>query len=411
MSGDRAAPRPPAQPPPMAAPAPPSAGRLPPRLATYAVPPPSQRGPAPPADTPVQVAFFSKARGVAAVPGDASGLGPVSPPPLPADLDAGYPDGHVYDGWHASVGEVVAAVVAVDPSLIASADVVTYRNNLNKIYGTSIEGHGGGGPKGWLVDGMALGGEGGENATTTASTVFLDIVYTPCDDFPGADKFMYWGSKFEALCSRDRAAAARTGRSEFCAVVDRPLAGMRVLMGAEVDGYDVEKAKAEAGTAPSSPAERRAAGIPPSAYVELKTLAWPHPGREWSLFSWKTPKWWLQSWLGGVRSLLLGGRDARGALVRTDSVPVDDIPAWSARDGRARWTAGGIVGVGDGVLSWMVATARERPGVALRFEFVPNGGRTPPGRPLGTVTAREVVEEGGDGGGLEARVRTALERA
>ena len=131
-----------------------------------------------------------------------------------------------------------------------------------------------------------------------------------------------------------------------------------------MDGFDEEFAAAEAagGRTPGEKATTATALLPPlSSLVELKTLKWPEPGRDWALFNLKAPTWWLQCFLGGVENLRLGGRDDRGVLRSLDALAVSALPGWAASScsrGHPRWTAEGIAEHGAGVLDWVVRAAR-----------------------------------------------------
>ena len=122
---------------------------------------------------------------------------------------------------------------------------------------------------------------------------------------------------FEALCTRQAEANAN---EEFGVVVATRLGPHRLLMGAEVDCYlpptsthssssgrasAISNAVSSCGGGSASPG---AAGLP--SYLELKTYRIPqHRGQQVTLYRHKYAKWWLQSFLAGVPTLGLGGRD------------------------------------------------------------------------------------------------------
>ena len=290
----------------------------------------------------------------------------------------------------ARVDEIVASLIAAGVD-VGGLDVVTYRNNLLKIGGTVIDTRAGG----WQVDAIALkrsdGGDGGRPAT-----VFLDIV-RPVDHgepYPDADRFVYWGYKWEALAaaagSGTAPAPARVDRAEFATVVTRKVGGLVCAIAGETDGFD--KAKIGPSTPPPPPgalwATHNNTPIPPSSYIELKTLRWPEPharGAAATLFNIKTAKWWLQAFLCGIQTIVLGGRDAAGMLTRVDGVPAADLPGWSASKG-ASWTPEKTIAVLHDMLRFFVDTARQHEGTALRFEYVPCRERGL----LGRVTVRPV---------------------
>ena len=323
-------------------------------------------------------------------PRAASALLPVRAPPLPSDLNRGYPDGWAPTPHRASVSEVVlsARAAGVDP---LDCDVVTFRSNLRPIFGCCVDPR-----KEWTVDAIVLedsegdteGEEEGEEGPapcekrgrkeTKKKTVFLEIVQhlereeregegeggraPPPPSFQDQDRFFFWGFKFESLCFGASPAAddsPRVGRTEFSAVMVRELpaapapaaapasaaaaaaesfsasaegegtrgteaapssspaaasspdsssdgsAPLKLLVVAEMDGFDEEIAAslaAEAAGTGEKEATTATATLPPtpplSSLVELKTLKWPEPGRDWALFNLKAPTWWLQCFLG-----------------------------------------------------------------------------------------------------------------
>jgi RAT1-interacting protein len=63
-------------------------------------------------------------------------------------------------------------------------------------------------------------------------------------------------------------------------------------------------------------------------YAELKTYMIPrHQKAAADMYNVKHPRWWLQSWLAGVPTLVLGGRDQTGCLRKVcGGVVVNDSP-------------------------------------------------------------------------------------
>ena len=363
----------------------------------------------------------------------AATLAPVRVPAgLPVSLDVGYPDAPPAEA-RSGVEEVVLAARAagVDFETVAAATreggdgsggggddsaptssprplLISYRNNLRKVLGTA---HDPG--AGWVVDAAAITTPGGR------PVVCLDIVAPPStggEDFPGADRFCYWGYRFEALCTAAGVGEgappppARVGRPEWAALVLRRLGGCDVVLAAETDGFcpDLARRGGDGGTTTSS----SPAMIPHHALVELKTLRWPtHAGGAAGLHARKAPTWFVQSWLGGAAELWAGGRDERGGLTRVDRFRVRDLPAWSASQG-GRWCPAAIVHSGGAILDWMVAAALGAgAGAQVRFEYAPPARRPPgggqrrlPAPEPGVLTARVAA-----GGELGARVRRAVE--
>ena len=347
---------------------------------------------------PTQVAYFSiqpPARALRTL--DATALTPVAAFPLPANLDAGYPDPVATGGgapWCAArVDEVVASLIAAGVD-VSSLDVVSYRNNLLKIGGTVIDTRQGG----WQVDAIALKSAGD---AARPPTVFLDIVrpVEQGEPYPDADRYVYWGYNLESLAAAAGSGAApapaRVDRAEFVTVVTRHVGGLTCAIAGETDGFDKTQVAA---TAPPPPpgalwATHNNTTVPPSSYIELKTVRWPAPharGAQATLFNVKTAKWWLQAFLCGIQTIVLGGRDAAGLLTRVDAVPAADLPGWSASKG-ASWTPDKTIAVLHDVLRFFVDTARQHEGKSLRFEYVPCRERGL----LGQVTVRAVESDVG----------------
>jgi len=321
---------------------------------------PQHRPPQPLPPPPRHVGFFSKrieraeaaggpAPAAAAAPKKhlsfntpqaAAALLPVRAPPLPSDLNEGYPDGWTPTSYRASVSDVVLAARASGEDPL-EYDVVSFRSNLRPIFGCCFEGR----RKEWTVDAIVLDsgddrGEGGGAASGSRRTVFLEIVQhldgggggrSPS---PEQDRFFFWGLKFEGLCFQDGGEEPpRVGRTEFNAVTVRELpppppaatgaegaaasgrsAPLKLLVVAEMDGFDEQLAAAAAAAAAATTTTTTTtaaatavtaavtATLPPtppaSSLVELKTLKWPEPRRDGTLFNVKAPTWWLQCFLG-----------------------------------------------------------------------------------------------------------------
>eukprot|EP00882_Tetradesmus_deserticola_P008906 GHRQ01009396.1.p1 GENE.GHRQ01009396.1~~GHRQ01009396.1.p1 ORF type:complete len:230 (+),score=74.13 GHRQ01009396.1:768-1457(+) len=172
--------------------------------------------------------------------GDTSGLLPYSPPSLPADLNDGFETAYTQkDDEEASpVDTIIQAgtAAAVDWSKVT---LCTYRNNLNKVLLTPVALD-----KVWDVDACFWGG-----------TLFLDINKAAREEYPNQDKFVYYGYKFEALCTGQEHVDSS---SEFAVLVQYRLGSHSVLMAAEID------CAKEEGDGP----------IEGEPYVELKTYRW-----------------------------------------------------------------------------------------------------------------------------------------
>ncbi|KAF5841463.1 hypothetical protein DUNSADRAFT_12907 [Dunaliella salina] len=330
--------------------------------------------------------------------GSKNGLMEFASPQLPQDLNEGYPE--AFERKPEDEGTPVETIIrgAMHSStlsnlgprqqqqqqqcfeqqhargLIQGADVVTFRNNLNKICGTPLS------PRdGWVVE-----------ACMHNNTLFLDISKSEQASFPDADRFNYYGYKFESLCTAvppqgseidggGRPEAPTTSRghpivdstSEYAILVKVKLGQQSILMAAEVDCVD----PAAQSVAPGSTSSGGSPATPMAPYLELKTYKIPdHPGQRKTLYSQKYPKWWLQSFLAGVPELILGGRDNKGFLKEVQRIPVQELPSAAEKAGH-KWDAWKLLRFGEDVLGWMQSVSRLHPGQALRFEYKPDQGR------------------------------------
>eukprot|EP00878_Enallax_costatus_P008175 GHUV01008548.1.p1 GENE.GHUV01008548.1~~GHUV01008548.1.p1 ORF type:complete len:346 (+),score=90.54 GHUV01008548.1:62-1099(+) len=268
--------------------------------------------------------------------GDESGLLPYRPPEqLPVDLNTGFETHYTKksDSEASPVDHVVQAASAagVDWSKV---DICTYRNNINKVLTTLI------GDSDWAIDCCKWG-----------NTVFLDINKSAGNvTYPNQDKLTYYGYKFEAVCTgQDHVDAT----SEFAVVVQYQLGQHRVLMAAEVD------AMKDDGDGPVK-------GRP---YVELKTYKIAaHSKAVGALYKEKHPRWWVQSYLAGISTLVLGGRDHNGQLHKVQEVPVQLLPGLSAQAGQ-KWDPDALLAFGDAVLGWIIQQAQLQPGRQLLVSY------------------------------------------
>lgn len=160
----------------------------------------------------------------------------------------------------------------------------------------------------------------------------------------------------EPVCTASGHAGSSTvdSTSEFAILVSYKLKGLNIIMAAEVDCYDSQQA---------------AAGCNP-AYLELKTYKIPtNKHAEARIYGQKHPRWWVQSFLAGVPTLVLGGRDGRGMLHKVHKVAVSRLQELSARAGQS-WDGNMLLSFGSECLSWMLQCAKALPDQHLRFAYV-----------------------------------------
>lgn len=71
-------------------------------------------------------------------------------------------------------------------------------------------------------------------------------------------------------------------------------------------------------------------------FVELKTSRTPqHPGQIRTLLKFKYPRWWLQSWLAGIKHILVGSWTSNGQLEQIQRLRTTDLPRLSAEKGES----------------------------------------------------------------------------
>lgn len=218
-------------------------------------------------------------------------------PPLGADLSDNIDTFRekVQDDF--GVEPVVRALQSCKFNVRKDSDFVTYRNNLNKIAGTPYNGR-----DAWELDAVKL----------PDSPVFLDVRKldegTPS---PMHKRFMYMGYYFESLCTgtQDEPVDAN---SEFCSIIRLRLGGHRILFAAEID--------CEWDQSPTS-------GGPLRNYIELKTMREPRSRRDRdNMHRHRFMKYWIQSFLAGVRTVVVGVRDDDGFLRKIEHFPTRELP-------------------------------------------------------------------------------------
>eukprot|EP00172_Hildenbrandia_rubra_P000564 Plantae.Rhodophyta-Hildenbrandia_rubra.ctg1300.p1 GENE.Plantae.Rhodophyta-Hildenbrandia_rubra.ctg1300~~Plantae.Rhodophyta-Hildenbrandia_rubra.ctg1300.p1 ORF type:complete len:388 (-),score=43.21 Plantae.Rhodophyta-Hildenbrandia_rubra.ctg1300:741-1904(-) len=258
---------------------------------------------------PYEVACYSRSADRVIHHASRNGLRTFHPPQLPADLNKGYETFIRKDESEGSpIDPVVVALKQVHFDLNGETDVVTFRNNLNKIAATPYQLR-----DDWEIDAVQIG-----------TTVFLDIRKKKDErSFPNQDLFMYYGYSFEALCTNSSGPV--NSNEEFCSVVRIRIGNHRILMSAEVD------AMMPNGTKNISPSKGRVYGTTViQQYVEFKTMKEPRSPRDFeNLHKFKFLKFWIQSYLAGVPRIILGVRDQYGTLLRIDELSTRQLPKFT----------------------------------------------------------------------------------
>lgn len=153
-------------------------------------------------------------------------------------------------------------------------------------------------------------------------------------------QFVFGGHKFETLCmvsplEGEKGMEARqqtivNTNCEFDILFMTHLGRHRLLLGAEMDGLD----------------ERG------HDYIELKTTACIRTDQQQRRFiNEKCLKWWVQSFLAGVPTILVGHRNERLWIERLERLPVERIPRMVRE--QARWDPNLVLAFGELFLSWL----------------------------------------------------------
>jgi len=221
---------------------------------------------------------------------DDKGLQAVSLPQAPIDLnlniDACVPK---EEDTCARVEVLIAAVHAAGASM-DSIPILTYRNNLNKLLGTAVDAR-----SPWQIDACYHG-----------TTLFLEIVAKKAMEWQNTEqarRTTAWGYQFEAKCTGGKPAAGNANNEYGILVATQLGDNLKLCIGAEIDGYIPDK---NAGLG------ELASPVRLVSLCELKTFKPPaHQGQMRTLYKFKHPTWWIQSFLAGVPTMVLGERDGK----------------------------------------------------------------------------------------------------
>ncbi|GMH45778.1 hypothetical protein BSKO_13741 [Bryopsis sp. KO-2023] len=310
--------------------------------------------------------------------GDASGFAKYTPCETPVSVLAGFPDNFVKkpEGRASTVGvEVIIKALkqaGVDP---LSPGIVTFRNNLNKIFLTVVDNK-----KDWVVSACMLSG---------FPTLFLDIETSDADfeTYPDSEKFTYYGYKFETLCTGGGDGVVDS-TSESAVVVKSKLNDLDLLIATEVDCHEEAQ-------------DLGVDGKPEvSSFVEIKTSRLPASTKQrQNAQRFKFPKWWVQSLLGGVPKIVVGYWDNDGVIQDIKAFETHTLPT-KATDGmtgymkKQIWKPDHILSFGLEVLLWMMSYAEQDRDCHLQFRYDPRS----------QIIKGALVREGD----LVERVKTAL---
>lgn len=165
----------------------------------------------------------------------------------------------------------------------------------------------------------------------------------------------YWGHRFEPyLLSSTQDAVAKVGPSvamnlneEYCSIVRTKLDNHRLVFGGEVDCVDPET----------------------NEYLELKTNRLIETPKHVEIFEkLKIVKWWLQSFLIGINTIICGFRNDSGVVSVLERMSVKDLVA----RGKPYWSGAVCFTFLSELLSVVKANVRNNDAKAVfRFEYDP----------------------------------------
>lgn len=295
------------------------------------------------------------------------------PPSASINLSEGYNQFIPKRHGDSVIERIVHVMSKLNRTSLYSADVVTFRNNLNKIGGTIQDRS-----KYWEIDCCFI-----------SNTLFLDILMTDDESTMSHDQKLgcYYGYKYEAVVTGEPNSIV-DANPEFCSITSMQLGSHRVLLSSEIDCTTGDPEVFE--------------GV--SKYVELKTLRQVRDVRGYiNMYRFKYPKFWLQSMLAGVRTISLGLRSDDGTLVSTTEVQTNNLVQESCsfleREGLQPWSPFLIINFIDHVLTTMRRRCEQLPESTIRVIYDPSSRRV-----YGRVVS-------GPDDGLAVRLRELLAEA
>lgn len=294
---------------------------------------------------PVEITCYSRDEARTITYGSRAQLLKYSEPKLPANLGENFDTYIPKADEAADVGSILRALLKASFDIPGQVDIVTYRNNLNKIGTTPYENR-----DGWEFDCALIG-----------KSVFLDIpkMNDSCD--PSQQLFSYFGYRFESLCT-GVADEPVNANSEFCSVLRLRIANHRILMAAEID------CEMQSGDTRGNPLRK---------YVELKTMRVIDNDRAlFNMYRHRFLKYWLQSYLAGVRNIALGLRSDSGELLqvkwkRTGDLPREAQQHFMGTNFRKGWIPFVCINFLDYVLASVRRVCFDRPGSTIRIRLDP----------------------------------------
>lgn len=228
--------------------------------------------------------------------------------------------------------------------VLEDADVVTWRGNMSKLMTSP-----------WNVsEPWTMEAELVNNRTIVLNVKETEEGLRKALNRDERDERMcYWGYAFEeAVCSEHPFEEPVDCMECFCCVVKTKLGDLNVVMCGEVDCVDGDQELAN--------------------YVELKTSRVMNDERQVKRFEKeKLLKWWAQSFALGVRRIMVGFRDDRGKVVKTQMLETLKLPGYVAKH-KGAWSVKVALRCASVVLTKVKELLSSEPsGTRVRVEYDP----------------------------------------
>ena len=265
-----------------------------------------------------------------------------------ADLNRGFGtfrDRDRREIYPAPVHSIFSALEASERThVLEDADVVTWRGNMSKLLTSPWN----------LSESWTMEAELVNNRTIVLNVKETEEGLRKALTRDERDERMcYWGYAFEeAVCSERPFEEPVDCMECFCCVVKTKLGDLNVVMCGEVDCVDGDQELAN--------------------YVELKTSRVMNDERQVKRFEKeKLLKWWAQSFALGVRRIMVGFRDDRGKVVKTQMLETLKLPGYVAKH-KGAWNVKVALRCASLVLTKLKELLSSEPsGTRVRVEFDP----------------------------------------
>lgn len=265
-----------------------------------------------------------------------------------ADLNRGFgtfKDRDRREIYPAPVNDIFGAIEASGQTkVLEDVDVVTWRGNVSKLLTTAWNKS-----DSWTMEAELVNKTIVLNVKETEEGMRKVLVRDECEE-----RMCYWGYAFEeAACSEKPFEEPVDCMENFCCVIKTKLGDLNILMCGEVDCFDGGDAEL-------------------ANFVELKTSRVMTNEREVKRFEReKLLKWWAQSFAMGVRRIMVGFRDDRGRVVKTQMLETLKLPGYVAKHPNA-WNSKDALRCALVVLTKLKELLSHEPsGVRVRVEYEP----------------------------------------